>query len=330
MIEAKLEKPALPPTQTADPSILTQTQPELEIPVFEPKSVLVTGAHGMLGRDVTYVFEEKGHHVRDVGKDFLDITRIEDLQKLEAGEFGSPNWVINCAAYTAVDQAESEFWQAQSVNGTGPGLLADVCKTIGARLIHISTDFVFDGATSVPYTEEHFPRPLNKYGSTKLMGERNVKNYNPDAIIVRTSWLYGPFGSSFPRTMIKAWLDGKPLRVIDDQIGSPTYTCDLAAGLFDLVELDAAAGIYHLAGPEAISWHTFAGKALECYRTVHGLDREIAIEAISADEWKSAARRPPYSALDCSKAHRLGVNAFAPVDASLHAFCTRLGHPLEE
>lgn len=320
----------MPPTETAEPTAKIQEQPALEIPIFEPKSVLVTGAHGMLGRDVSRVFEQKGHHVRDIGKDFLDITKIDDLKKLEAGEFGNPKWVINCAAFTDVDGAEKDFWQAQSVNGTGPGLLADVCGTLGARLIHISTDFVFDGDTDRPYTEDHFPKPLNKYGSTKLMGERNIQTYNQNAIIVRTSWLYGPHGKSFPKTIIKTWLEGNPLRVIQDQVGSPTYTCDLAAGLFDIVELNPEAGIYHLAGPEALSWHGFAVKALECYKTMFGIRKEIAVEPISASAWQSAAKRPPYSALDSGKAHRIGVNAFAPVDASLHAFCNRLGHPIEE
>jgi dTDP-4-dehydrorhamnose reductase len=289
--------------------------------------ILVIGSKGMLGSDVLTEALGRGHECKGMDVGELDITDPTALAGLASGEFGVFDWVINCAAYTAVDKAETEIREATELNTLAAGYVATAVQGIGAKLIHISTDFVFDGRATEPYPEDAATNPLGAYGRTKRDGEEAVFANNANALVVRTAWLYGPNGNSFPRTMIRAFLAGKQLRVVGDQVGCPTYTGDLARVLIDLVEKNAFPGIYHAVGPETMSWHEFARRAILSWNGVHGVDGPVEIEPIRTEDWPTPAARPKYSALAMSRLTALGVEPMRPVDQSLAEFCARLGTP---
>lgn len=291
----------------------------------KPKRVLVVGGHGMLGSDAVIEFQGRKWTVTAPTIKELDVTRKDHLEKLRVRDFGNLDWVVNCAAYTKVDKAEDEFFVAHQVNGVAPGALAFICAKNDWRFLHLSTDFVFDGLSTVPYTERHVTAPLGKYGVSKLMGEQNALKELPSTVVARTAWLYGPNGPNFPRTIIKAWLEGKDLRVVNDQTGSPTYTADLSRVLGDLIAADAPGGVYHTAGPDAMTWHELAELALETYRdAVLGSPREIKVEAVPTSAWPTRAARPKYSVLSFEKALGLGVQPMRSTPAALLDFCLRL------
>lgn len=282
---------------------------------------LVVGSTGMLGTDVRAELERRGHEVVTPSSSELDITNPHSVAE---GVRQGIDWCINCAAYTAVDKAETEVDAATLLNALAPGYLARACAMAGTRLIYVSTDFVFDGSKTEPYTEEDKTNPLGAYGRTKREGEEAVMASGASALIVRTSWLYGPNGNSFPKTMINAWLAGKNLRVVADQIGTPTYTGDLARVLVDLVELGPEAGIYHAAGPDVMSWHEFARMVIEAYRDLRGLDNPVEIKPIKTEDWPTPAVRPKYSALSSGKLQSFGVEPMRPTREALREFCLRL------
>jgi len=286
--------------------------------------ILVLGANGMLGTDLVEELKHSGHEVRGYDLPEIDITDPESVARIPAGEFGQFDWCFNCAAYTAVDKAESEPQLAYEVNTLGAGYLARACMMGGIKFVHISTDFVFDGEATEPYTEDAQPNPLGVYGQSKLEGERSVMNANQHAIIARTAWLYGANGPSFPRTMIKAFEAGKNLRVVADQVGCPTYTADLARVLVDLMHKNAFPGVYHTAGPEAMSWHEFATLAIQEQARQKGLPDPEPITPIKTEDWPTPAKRPAYSVLSFEKAAALGVAPMRPVRESLVDFVSRL------
>lgn len=281
--------------------------------------VLVLGGAGMLGTDVVAELTSRGHEVTAPSLEELDITDPTSVARMASGEFGECDWLINCAAYTAVDKAEEEVREATEINTIGPSYIALAVQGLGAKLIHVSTDFVFDGEATEPYAEDARTNPLGVYGRTKRDGEDNVLNNNSNAIVVRTAWLYGPNGPSFPRTMIRAHESGRKLRVVADQTGCPTYTADLARVIVDLIEKNAFPGIYHAVGPEAMTWHEFASRTL---RVCTGQDVEI--EPIRTKDWPTPATRPRYSVLSTKKLLELGIEAMRPVDEALAEFCERL------
>jgi dTDP-4-dehydrorhamnose reductase len=285
---------------------------------------LVLGGNGMLGTDVAAELERRGHGVVALGIDEFDITDPMAHAALATGELGKFDWCINCAAFTAVDLAETERDAALSINGLGPGYLSKACSMNGCRLIHISTDFVFDGGKTEPYTEEDETHPLGVYGSSKREGEIGALGGSVDAIVVRTSWLFGPHGKSFPLTIIRAWEAGKPLKVVSDQIGCPTYTGDLAVSLAEIAERGIPGGIYHLTGPDAMSWHAFASLAIEAYARHRGLDGAIEIEPIASEDWPTPAKRPAYSGLSNAKAAREGIPPMRPIRIALDEFVARI------
>jgi dTDP-4-dehydrorhamnose reductase len=285
-------------------------------------NVLVLGSRGMLGTDLFAELERRGHIVTGVDLPEFDITDPMACARLAGGELGQFDWVINCAAYTAVDKAETEVRLATEVNALAPGYIATAVQGIGAKLIHISTDFVFDGESIDPYTEDMQTNPLGVYGRTKRDGEEAVLSNNPNAIVVRTAWLYGPNGPSFPRTMIRAFVAGKQLRVVSDQVGCPTYTADLARVIIDLIEKNAFPGIYHAVGPEAMSWYEFTLHTLEAW----GAGR-IVVEPIKTEDWPTPAVRPKYSVLSTKKLEALGIARMRPVREALEEFCAHLGTP---
>jgi len=259
-----------------------------------------------------------------VGHDELDVTDPESVANIPAGRFGGIDWCVNCAAYTVVDKAETEEEAAMAVNGYGVGYLAGAARLAGARLLHISTDFVFDGSATEPYEPDAPTNPLGVYGRSKLAGEKAALANDPGAVVVRTAWLYGPQGKSFPRTMIQAHAAGKSLRVVADQVGTPTCTLDLAVVLANVIEANIAPGTYHAAGPETMSWHEFAERAIKVGLTEAGKPAEVSIEPIGTEDWPTPAVRPKFSALSFRRLAEAGIAPMRSVDESLTDFVRRL------
>lgn len=291
-----------------------------------PLRVLLIGATGMLGSDVAAEGRRRGWILITPSSEELNLSEPRHLEQLRVHDWGNLDWVINCAAYTAVDQAESDFWAAQQLNGTAPGILAMICARNRWRFLHVSSDFVFRGDAVNAYAETDETGPISKYGQSKLFGEVNALKENPDSLIVRTSWLFGPNGKSFPRTIIKAWREGRDLKVVADQTGTPTYTGDLARVMADLVTFAPEGGIYHVAGPDVMTWHEFATQAVTAWKNSFGpSEREVSIAPIRTEEWPTPAKRPKFSALSSSKVHGLGVAPMRPMSEALPEFVQRLG-----
>ncbi|MEZ5163753.1 MAG: dTDP-4-dehydrorhamnose reductase [Fimbriimonadaceae bacterium] len=288
-----------------------------------PLNVLLFGGTGMLGYDVDVELSHRGHHVVAPMRSQFDVTVPQHYVHFEKKRDRHFDWIINCAAYTAVDQAETETMAAMKMNAVAPGALAALAKNIGARFLHISTDFVFDGLAESPYTEDRTTNPLSTYGKSKLLGEQNVQKENPDSVIMRTSWLYGKNGKSFPRTMIEAYQAGKNLRVVADQTGCPTSTVDLARVIVDAIEKPVQAGIYHACGPEAMNWHQFASLSIQTFLDSKQDDAQFEIQPITTSDWPVPARRPQMSVLDCSKLLATGIAPMRTVQESLVEFVAR-------
>ncbi len=261
---------------------------------LDRKKIVVTGAGGMLAADVAKVFSGSFNMVC-LAREDLDITdraRCLDVVVREA-----PFAVINCAAFTKVDLCEKEQELAMAVNANGAGNLAHACRRAGALMVQISTDYVFDGRGRRPYREADATAPLNVYGLSKLRGERYVAESGAEFIIIRTSWLYGEHGPNFVFTVFNLYRGGKELRIVDDQVGSPTYTADLALGILSLMRAGAR-GIFHVTNQGICSWYGFARAILE----LSGMDTDRVVP-VSSGEFKRPARRPAYSVLDNSRFH---------------------------
>lgn len=286
-----------------------------------PLRVLVLGASGLLGGVLVPAFRARGWETVAAERWQVDLTDQVSMDRLGLGSLGSYQWVVNLAAYTAVDKAEEEFLLARKVNGAGAWAVAEAAKNLGARLIHVSTDFVFDGEKGAPYVETDPCRPLGAYGISKRIGEEAILDNGFDAIIARTSWLYGPRGKCFPRTILNAYREGKPLRVVGDQIGTPTYTVDLARVLGDLIAVNAPAGLLHTAGPEHMTWFDLAEKAIAAYRDLHPEVPAPVLTQVTSAEFPTPARRPRDSRLDTGKLLSLGIAPMRNATESLHDFC---------
>ncbi len=250
--------------------------------------ILVVGANGMLGRDLMTLL---GSRARGVDIDDIDITDLQSTERVVRALH--PSVVVNCAAYTDVDGCEANVETAMQVNGEGVGHLAMATRTIGARLVQISTDYVFDGAKGSPYLEDDPPCPLNVYGESKLAGEMNAA-VNPDHLIVRTQWLYGRHGKNFVETMLRLAREKDELTVVDDQFGSPTWTVDLARAIVALIDTGCT-GIYHAANAGFCSWNGFARAIFQ----ETGVD--IPVRGMTTEQLNRPARRPLYSTLDCTR-----------------------------
>ena len=250
--------------------------------------ILVVGADGMLGRDMLALIGPAARGV-DIGE--IDITSLESTERVIRTL--KPETVINCAAYTDVDGCETNVEKAMQVNGEGVAHLALATREIGARLVQVSSDYVFDGGKGTPYVEDDAPCPLGVYGESKLAGELNA-GFNPDHLIVRTQWLYGLHGKNFVETMLRLASEKDELSVVDDQVGSPTWTVDLSHAVLALLKTGHR-GIYHAANSGFCSWNGFAQAIFE----EAGLS--VKVRGMSTDELNRPARRPLYSTLDCSK-----------------------------
>ncbi len=257
-----------------------------------PRKVLVTGAKGMLGSDVCQVLSSR-HRVRGVDIDDFDMTDPDAVGAALAAD--RPELVIHCAAWTDVDGCEREPERAFEQNAGGARNVAAAAAEVGAELVYISTDYVFDGEKGEPYTECDAPNPLNVYGASKLAGEEAVRSVLSDSFIVRSAWLFGAAGKNFVGTILKAGVGRDTLRVVSDQHGSPTYTKDLARAMADLIVSGLLPpGTYHLVNSGVCSWAELASEALMAAGS------STSVQPISSAEWPSPARRPPYSAL-CSR-----------------------------
>jgi len=258
--------------------------------------VLVVGHRGMLGQDLMRALDGR-YALGGADCDELDIREIESVR--ECLKRHKPEVVINAAAYTNVDGAESEEALARDVNAKGAGNIAKAAREMGIKTVHLSTDYVFDGRKAGPYFEDDPTGPISAYGRSKLEGEREVFEADPKALIVRTAWLYGRSGKNFVETIIKLAGERDRLTVVDDQRGSPTWTMHLAQGISQLVRAGAT-GIVHATNSGATTWYKFALKIIESAGK-----KGVRVEPITSDKLDRPAKRPSNSVLDGSKFTRL-------------------------
>lgn len=266
----------------------------------KPK-IVVTGANGQLGKELKdicsfySVFEFVFLSREDLPVHQFELVRnyFKTLQ---------PQYCINCAAYTSVDKAEEEKEIAFQVNGESVGVLAAICKEHNTGFIHISTDYVFDGKADSPYSEEFAPNPLNVYGASKLEGERQSMQLNPNTIIIRSSWVYSSYGKNFVKTMMRLMDEKNEISVVNDQVGSPTYAADLAEAIMKVIP-NWIPGIYHFSNDGAISWYDFALAIKEITGS------RCIIHPVASSEFPAAAIRPAFSVLDKTKIREtFGIN----------------------
>ncbi len=257
--------------------------------------IWLVGGEGLLGREVRTLLEGKGWAHFSTGAE-TDITAEGDV--LRVAEAGRPHWIVNCAAYTAVDRAETEEERAYAVNALGAAHLARAARALGARLIHVSTDYVFSGRREGPYPEEAAPDPIGAYGRTKAAGEALIRQATPHHFIVRTAWLHGPHGASFVATMLRLMAERPQLRVVNDQHGSPTYTADLAEALLAFIARDAGCfGTFHYTNDGACTWHAFA-EEIQAQAVASGiLKAPVPILPIPTSAYPTPAVRPANSVL---------------------------------
>ncbi len=257
--------------------------------------ILVTGSNGQLGnelRDLASSYTQYRFIFTDVEE--LSITNQEAVATI--CQEHQPAYLINCAAYTAVDKAESERELNDLINGTAVGILASNAKENGAKFIHISTDYVFDGDASQPLKEDDEVDPVNAYGASKLLGEQLAVQHNPESIIIRTSWVYSFYGKNFVKTMIRLMNEKESIGVVNDQVGSPTYAADLAKAIMQIISSDKwVPGIYNFSNEGVISWFDFAN---EIGRLTHS---SCIVNPLTTDQFPTPAKRPKYSVLDKTK-----------------------------
>jgi len=259
---------------------------------------LVTGAPGQLGTEVVRCFSSTGHTVFAPGKRDLNLLRPDQIRQSVADY--RPDWVINCAAYTQVDKAESEAATAFRVNRDGAEYLAQAVARYGGRLLHVSTDYVFDGQQNRPYRETDATRPRSVYGRSKLAGEQAVQAALPTAIVLRTAWVYGVRGRNFVKTMLRLAATGQELRVVDDQKGTPTAAADIAQAIAGLIQCGTS-GVFHFTAAGETTWCGFATAILEEARRIGFRIRTPSVVPISTGEYPVAAARPACSVLDTTK-----------------------------
>ncbi len=257
--------------------------------------ILVTGANGQLGSSIRFVSKNIG----EFSFDYTDLnelnicnpSNVEDYVKLT-----TPNYIINCAAYTQVDKAESEPELCFKLNAEAVNNLKKAAKQVDSKIIHISTDYVFDGSKNSPYTEDDIPNPITVYGKSKLKGEEYLQN-DPNAIIIRTAWLYSQFGNNFLKTIIRMGMERDTLQVVSDQIGCPTYAPDLAGGIISIIRSSLSSnksfipGIYNYTNEGVTSWFDFALEIVKLMKL------NCKVMPIKTKEYPSAAVRPLYSVL---------------------------------
>lgn len=259
------------------------------------KNILVTGSNGQLGNELKSLQSKyPQYNFTFYSREELNISDPKAIE--ENFEKTSPHFVINCAAYTAVDKAETEHDTAMMINGSAVGYLAAACNKNGAKFIHISTDYVFDGQSKAPLKETDDVHPVNFYGESKLLGERLAFKHNEDSVVIRTSWVYSVFGNNFVKTMIRLMQSRESISVVNDQIGSPTYAADLAEVIMQIIDADKwVAGVFHFSNDGVISWYEFAQEI----KTLTGSN--CMVNGIPTEQYPTPAKRPTYSVMDKSK-----------------------------
>ncbi|MCT7656471.1 dTDP-4-dehydrorhamnose reductase [Oceanimonas sp. NS1] len=256
--------------------------------------IIIIGKNGQLAHELADCIPA-GINATFLSSTDLDITSQDAVHTRIAAE--KPDAVINAAAYTAVDKAETEQEQAFAVNARAPQYLAEACHAVGAHLVQVSTDFVFDGTANTPYTPESKPNPLSVYGKSKLAGEQAVQQALPTATIIRTSWVYSSHGNNFVKTMLRLMKEKEQLGVVSDQIGAPTWAAGLARVCWQTA-LKQPAGIYHWSDVGVASWYDFAIAIQSLARCKGRLNRNIPIKPIGTKDYPTPAKRPHYSVLN--------------------------------
>ncbi|MED1266873.1 dTDP-4-dehydrorhamnose reductase [Bacillus mycoides] len=277
--------------------------------------VLVTGAKGQLGQDVVNLLAEQTWEVFGLGREELNIT--DEKQVSEKVLLIQPDIIIHTAAYTQVDQAESDEEAAFNVNAEGTKYLAKAAEAVGAKFCYVSTDYVFDGTKNEPYKADDQTNPQTVYGKSKLVGEQYTQEYCSKNYIVRTSWVFGLYGNNFVKTMLRLAEDRKELGIVHDQVGSPTYTADLARFIIDLVQTDKY-GIYHGSNSGICSWYEFAKEIFEQSNI------EIMINPLTTEDFPRPAARPKYSVLDKGMIEQNGFESFQDWKKALKDFLNKL------
>jgi dTDP-4-dehydrorhamnose reductase len=267
----------------------------MESDYMDKQKVLITGANGQLGKDLVDYFATKYAEVYGFGREELDITNIDLV--IKTMENLNPNVVIHAGAYTKVDLAETEPEEAYRINAVGTRNIAVASEAIRAKLAYVSTDYVFDGMSHIPYDEFHSTNPSSIYGKSKLAGEQLVQSLHSQYFIIRTSWVYGIHGNNFVKTMLRLAQEKESVSVVNDQIGSPTYTIDLSKCIADLLQTQKY-GIYHVSNSGHCSWYEFAVAIFE------EAGMNIQVVPVSTEAFPRPAKRPPFSILD-HKALRL-------------------------
>ena len=275
--------------------------------VMMRKKILVTGANGQLGMEIQQLAPSFPAF------DFIFATReefpLDNLDEIDSFiTTHKPQYFINCAAYTAVDKAEAEKELAYKINAEAAGIIATACQKNDVQLIHISTDYVFNGMDNTPYKEDDITDPVNLYGDSKLQGEKKIMQFNPESIIIRTAWVYSEFGKNFVKTMLRLMADKDQISVVNDQSGTPTYAADLAEAILEIIStlenpthhspLTTPGGIYHYSNEGHITWYDFA----VAIKDLSG--SSCKVNPISTSQYPTPAKRPSYSVLDKTKIQR--------------------------
>lgn len=265
----------------------------------ESKSILITGANGQLGNEMRIVSQEQStlvFHFTDVAE--LDICDIDAVERWVTEH--NIHCIVNCAAYTNVNKAEEDVALCDKLNHLAPANLAAVAARHGIGLIHVSTDYVFNGKHHTPYREDDTPCPNSVYGSTKLAGEEAIMRLCPTAVIIRTAWLYSTFGNNFVKTMLRLGSERSEMGVVFDQIGTPTYARDLARAILHILHEGIVSGIYHYSNEGVCSWYDFAKAIFDL-----GGISTCTLKPLHTEEYPTPAARPHFSVLDKSKIKRV-------------------------
>ncbi len=282
--------------------------------------IWLVGNKGMLGREMEALLRRRRLNFIATDRE-VSILEPAALRRHAAGT--PVAWIVNCAGYTAVDKAEDEEDLATEINGRGAGCLAELAAELDAGLIHVSTDYVFDGRKAEPYLEDDATNPLGAYGRSKLKGEEAIRASGCRYVIVRTAWLYGTAGPSFVHTMLRLMNERDSVGVVDDQIGSPTHTGDLAGALLAFIEKDgASSGVYHYSDEGRISWFDFAREILRAGSEAGLVTRRCRIDPIASAAYPARARRPAFSLLSKEKIRRELDLVVPQWDRSLRRFLT--------
>lgn len=277
--------------------------------------ILVTGASGQLGREAVLAFSTRGDEVTGIDREDLDLAG--DGEVAEAIAAYRADWIIHCAAYTRVDLAEAEREAAFAVNRDAARVVAQGAQQSHSRLLHVSTDFVFGGKQATPYREDDAGDALSVYGQSKWEGEQAVLTVLPRALIVRTAWVYGAHGNNFVKTMLRLMAEKDEIQVVDDQIGTPTWTADIVKAMQGLMENDAT-GIYHFTNEGVASWYDLAYEILSVAPALGYPVKTLRLHPIASSQWSCAARRPAYSVLSKEKIRRLLAYDIPHWRGSLH------------